>query len=538
VKRLLPVLAILAFAAMACNLGTIQPSPTPRATFTVQPTIQPTATVQPTNTVQPTLASGSNSTPIIRANSTAGAGFCAASLPVRLMVGGQGRVTPGDANVIRSQPTRDNSSSRVLGQIPAGGVFTVLAGPQCANNLTWWQVNYKGAIGWTPEGEGRTYWLEPVTTSGPIPTVISTPNTACPPLARRLSIGGQGRVTPGQPNVMRNGAGKTGTTVVGQIPAGGVFNVTGGPVCADDIVWWQVIYAGVQGWTGEGQGSTYWTEPVTAGGNVSTCDGISPARVKMGYLVRVINPDPLPMFGSPTQAGNTVIGAIPPGATLTISGSSLCDNGTRFWQAIYNGTSGWVAEVAGLYTPYYITPTSAASGNCPNGSAPKLLFGSTGRVTPGQPNAMRTGPAKTGTTVVGQIPADGVFTVLDGPICADGFRWWKVAYGEQIGWTPDGDGASYWVEPLADAAPCPFVPRLTVGALGRVTPGQPNRIRSAPSMTQSSILGQIPAGATFSVVDGPRCLNGSRWWQVTYNGITGWTADADASGYWIEPYLP
>ena len=29
----------------------------------------------------------------------------------------------------------------------------VLSGPVCANGLTWWQVNYRGMIGWTVEGQ-------------------------------------------------------------------------------------------------------------------------------------------------------------------------------------------------------------------------------------------------------------------------------------------------------------------------------------------------------------------------------------------------
>lgn len=46
---------------------------------------------------------------------------------------------------------------------------------------------------------------------------------------------------------------------LGAIPAGGVFTVLDGPVCGDgNIVWWYVNYNGTLGWTGEGQGNTYW----------------------------------------------------------------------------------------------------------------------------------------------------------------------------------------------------------------------------------------------------------------------------------------
>jgi hypothetical protein len=33
------------------------------------------------------------------------------------------------------------------------------------NGLTWWQVDYNDTVGWTAEGQGNTYWLEPTLAS-------------------------------------------------------------------------------------------------------------------------------------------------------------------------------------------------------------------------------------------------------------------------------------------------------------------------------------------------------------------------------------
>jgi len=52
--------------------------------------------------------------------------------------------------------------------------------------------------------------------------------------------------------------------------------------------------------------------------------------------------------------------------------------------------------------------------------------------------------------------------------------------------------------------------------------------------TSYSNVGQIPAGSTFNVIGGPRCNDGYRWWQVNYNGTTGWTADGETGDLWIE----
>lgn len=84
---------------------------------------------------------------------------CPGFLPSRLAAGRQGRVLPGLSNNFRDQPFL---TSNVIGQIPGGAVFTVVAGPQCSSNIAWWQVNYNGVIGWTAEGQGSAYWLEPV----------------------------------------------------------------------------------------------------------------------------------------------------------------------------------------------------------------------------------------------------------------------------------------------------------------------------------------------------------------------------------------
>jgi hypothetical protein len=94
--------------------------------------------------------------------------------------------------------------------------------------------------------------------------------TVCPGTPTpRLTVGGQGRVTPGLPNNLRSGAGVWNTRI-GQIPGGGAFQVLAGPVCAGYYNWWQVNYQGLVGWTAEGVFSTYWLEPWGGTGNTSS----------------------------------------------------------------------------------------------------------------------------------------------------------------------------------------------------------------------------------------------------------------------------
>jgi hypothetical protein len=76
----------------------------------------------------------------------------------RLTIGGQGQVTPGSSNNMRSAPAR---TADKIGEIPGGGSFTVLDGPICADDTAWWQVDYQGLSGWTVEGMNSESWLEP-----------------------------------------------------------------------------------------------------------------------------------------------------------------------------------------------------------------------------------------------------------------------------------------------------------------------------------------------------------------------------------------
>jgi hypothetical protein len=111
--------------------------------------LEPLNPVTAQATIAPTVAPLSPAaTPIV----------CNPAMPSRLIIGQQARVTPGIPNNVRAQA---GSSGQLLGEIPAGSIFRVLAGPSCASGVAWWQVDYNGLIGWTGEGSDGDYWLEP-----------------------------------------------------------------------------------------------------------------------------------------------------------------------------------------------------------------------------------------------------------------------------------------------------------------------------------------------------------------------------------------
>jgi hypothetical protein len=460
-----------------------------------------------------------------------GGGVVACTLAPRLTIGSSGQVTPGLPNVIRTQPRRGPDSA-IVGQIPAGGVFTVIGGPQCDNEgRYWWQVNYVGITGWTPEGEYGIYWLQPYG---------SSPQPVACTLTPRLTPGTTAYVTPGLPNLIRTQPRRGGdSAIVGRIPGGGVFTVLSGPQCDNEgRYWWQVNYAGITGWTAEGENGVYWLAPFG-------CPSSPAPRLAPGMQARVTPGLPNRLRIGPGSSYDT-IAQIPAGGVFTVlSGPQCGPEGWSYWRVQYGSTIGWTAEgdgstywlePLGWNTPLPMPPTPTPVPLACT-LAPRLTAGTSAYVIPGPANVIRSAPGTgSNSSVIGQIPGGAFFYVTGGPQCGnDGRYWWPIIYQGVSGWTGEGEGANYWVSPFV----CSYSPptRLVPGSYGRVLPGLPNVIRSAPGTGSNSVvIGEIPGGSIFSVLGGPQCgSDGRTWWQVNYAGITGWTAEGEGGTYWVEP---
>jgi serine/threonine protein kinase len=84
--------------------------------------------------------------------------------------------------------------------------------------------------------------------------------------------------------------------------------------------------------------------------------------------------------------------------------------------------------------------------------------------------------------------------------------------------------------------------QLTIGMRGVVTPGLNNLVNTKPARpsldSSSQTIAKIPPGSTFTVIDGPVCQHKIRWWKVNYNGVIGWTGEAQGRSYWSVPVTP
>ncbi len=101
-------------------------------------------------------------------------------------------------------------------------------------------------------------------------------------------------------------------------------------------------------------------------------------------------------------------------------------------------------------TPLPATATPVCSGTLPS----RLVLRERGRVAFSDPSPLNVrSTAGTDGDILGEIPAGGVFFVLDGPICTARYTWFRVEYqsasAQLEGWVAEGDASNgYFVEPF------------------------------------------------------------------------------------------
>jgi len=175
--------------------------------------------------------------------------------------------------------------------------------------------------------------------------------------------------------------------------------------------------------------------------------------VNTGAVITVTGAYKLNVRDAPSARTGRILTKINRNESYPIVGRN---SNTTWWQINVNGIIGWInasyvtavgAQNIPVTTGGSTSPTAIPAANCSTAPTPRLLAGRLGRVTPGLPNNIRSLPT-TGSPLLGQIPTNGVFVVLSGPQCADGYYWWQINYNGLVGWTPEGANGQYFVEPI------------------------------------------------------------------------------------------
>lgn len=162
---------------------------------------------------------------------------------------------------------------------------------------------------------------------------------------------------------------------------------------------------------------------------------------------------------------------------------------------------------------------------------------------------VRSFPDSTADNVVGEIQNGSAPAIGR----TEDSSWFQVTLSNGIvGWiaasasTAVGDCANLPVtgSAVVEFSACPvgfapdyLTPRISVGDTARIIDGgDPNVVRQQPERSAERV-GLLQPGTQISVLSGPLCGGGYVWWQVTGDGITGWTVESfqPDNDYYIEP---
>ena len=149
------------------------------------------------------------------------------------------------------------------------------------------------------------------------------------------------------------------------------------------------------------------------------------------------------------------------------------------------------------------------------------------------------------------MPGGAVFDILDGPFCNTGsvqITWWQVQHNGEVGYASEGANFSiwgynqYWLQPVDDTDPepepepgeCLASPETRLDGAAQ---GQVAQVFSSirEDIGSQNILKTMFAPAVFDILDGPICAGPHYWYQVSFDGTTGWSTEGYQEEYWLEP---
>lgn len=131
--------------------------------------------------------------------------------------------------------------------------------------------------------------------------------------------------------------------------------------------------------------------------------------------------------------------------------------------------------------------------------------------------------------------------VIDGPVCANGYNWWRVSGVGEPGWVIEGRPGRYLMQfvPDPDTTNC-FPPQTGIRVNGSVIAITGSRVREETNIN-SRVITVAQPGTVMTVLEGPNCFEGMIWWrvrtrfEVTDTFIEGWVGEGYPDGYWIGP---
>lgn len=215
-----------------------------------------------------------------------------------------------------------------------------------------------------------------------------------------------------------------------------------------------------------------------------------------------------------------VLGVVPEGTTVTLTGAPRLNGGQAWYPASYDGLTGWLAaDYLGAASNGVAPATDQQSLALTIGE--HVAVGSTG----GWDLRLRAAVGLDADTIAA-APEGTVLRILDGPLTdSAGNAWYAVDYDGIQGYS----SAAYlaWTD-AALTARTPVVAAASAASLGTGdhaavsnTGGWPLRIRTAASL-DGGVVAAAPEGAVLQVLDASTIdAAGNSWYPINYDGLQG-----------------
>ncbi len=232
--------------------------------------------------------------------------------------------------------------------------------------------------------------------------------------------------------------------------------------------------------------------------------------------------------------------------TVRVLEGPVCDGIYNWWRVDGPGNGGWIAE--GRPGRYWIYGYDAAAGT-PVCSSP-LGFTLGARVELLYGLRVRAAPALAG-LVLTVAPAGTVVDILEGPVCGEGYNWWRVQVVVlnilYTGWVAEGErgAGDLYLEPQGFvptpvcAPPLPLPAGMTA-YVEYQRDESPKNLRVAPGLN-AEIVATLIDGIGFEILGEPICADGLNWWPIrilSRPDVAGWFAEGGPVNYWITPRRP
>jgi len=278
-----------------------------------------TPTLTPSNTFTPTQTATASQTPIPSATFTLtpsntftpSATFTASNTPTNTFTPS---ITPTPTKTFTPSITPTPSKTHT-----PTATFTASNTPTSTNTPT---ATFTSSATFTPSK---------TPTASNTPTITPTPESIrCgTSLPTRLYPNMMARVAPfGTANRVRSQA-STNADILFRIEPGTIFEVMGGPTCANGFAWYRINYEGSVGWTVEADDEDYWLEPLVeliAPESDEDCAVIADGSVNQR---------------NGPGTGFDIVGQLSSGQVVAVIGKNLRPSGNLWWKLADNT---WVRE--------------------------------------------------------------------------------------------------------------------------------------------------------------------------------------------------